>query len=311
MVRSPIILLPIFVLLVIGLIPAIPLLIQWIRQRNMLRHSGISPDMPGCPKCLYIVRGWESSVCPECGTNIKGKKVRIGIDLGKRLIAINAIVVAILVALFVLLPIGSWLFVTSDMFEGWTYDSKGSVKFEIKIEISRDSRRFPPKDDRTSMLKLESGVAIEPGDLLLKDDKQVDEIKYWSRQGYRIIFFDNADEMPTDKEISVFLSKALQEDEISMKPYAIEINKLISNVSTLGTIKLRNRSSNTSLLQMTGHSSGGFYGIWPPGIVILMLAGFLTILVLPILIVRRYKLGIRPVRNGEWSASVTTKGTAD
>ncbi|MCH8821982.1 MAG: hypothetical protein IH984_00590 [Planctomycetes bacterium] len=269
----------------------------------MLRNSGISPEMPGCPKCLYIVRGWESSVCPECGTNVNGKKVRIGIALNRRLIAINAIVVAVFIILFALLPIGSWLFKTSDMSEGWTYDSRGSVEFRIKIETSSDMRRFPPKDDRTSMLKLDSVVAIEPSDLLLKDNKHVEEIMYWSRQGYGILFFDNADEIPTDQEISEFLSKSLQEDVLTMKPYAIEINQLISNVSNLGTIQLRNKSSNTPLLRMSGHHAVGFSGIWPPGIVILMLVGFLTIIVLPVIVLRRYRPGMRPVRNGEWLAS--------
>ena len=97
---STIFLFPALGFIVICLIPLALLLIQ-IRQRYLLRNSGISPDMPGCPKCLYIVRGWESSVCPECGTDVKGKQVRIGIDLDKRLIAINAIVVAVLIILFV------------------------------------------------------------------------------------------------------------------------------------------------------------------------------------------------------------------
>lgn len=303
MILSAILLLPIFVLLVIGLIPSIPLLIQWIRQRNMLRYSSISPDMPGCPNCLYIVRGWESSVCPECGTDVKGKKVRTGIDLSKRLFAINAIVFAVLVVLFVMIPIGSWLFVTSDMFEEWTYDSNGSVTFRIEIEISGNVRRFPPKNDRTSMVKLESDVAIEPGDLLLKDDKQIEEIMYWSRQGIRILLFDKADDIPTERDISEYLGKALQEDVVVMKPYAIEINQLITSISKFGNVQIRNQSSSTTLLRKSGHLSGAFSGNWPPGIVLLMLAGFLTILVLPILVVRRYKPGTRPVRNGEWLTS--------
>ena len=197
------------------------------------------------------------------------------------------------------------------MFETWTYDSKGQVTFEIKIETSCKERRFPPKDGCISMVKLESDIAIEPNNLELLDNNQVKEIMYWSRQGFHILLLDKDEELPTSQEISEFLGKALRKDASEMNTYASEIHQLLKNVSKIGNAQFRSQSTNTPLLRKSGHSSGVSSGIWPPGIVLIMLAGFLTIIILPVFVVRRYNTGTRPVRNGEWLHSADPESTTN
>lgn len=298
-----IIVLPIIIMFIIGLIRGIQLLIQWVGQRHRLKSTGVSPEMPGCPNCFYFVRGWETSICPECGTDIKGSNVRIGIDLDKRFKARAAFSIAILAVIFILLPFGGWLCEVNTITETWVFVSKGANTFEVRIEASRYQRRFPPKDESVVMLMVESKNAAEPDDFLDKSRKRIQQTKYWDSNGFRVLFFDNADEMNTDQEMSIYLGDAIEEDADSMKTHATEINKMLKHACNISDAQSPNLLPVTNLFQYSGSGSSFGNDHWPAGLALLVMASLLTVIMLPVYVVKRHKPGIRPVRNGEWLTS--------
>src|SRR5688572_6242418 len=65
-------------LLPLALLFSAIVLIIWARRRHAVKRAGVSADSPGCTRCLYLVRGWNSPMCPECGHDVRAAGVCIG-----------------------------------------------------------------------------------------------------------------------------------------------------------------------------------------------------------------------------------------
>jgi len=271
----------------------------------MLKMAGVSPETPGCANCLYIMRGWESSVCPECGKDVWLKGVCVGVILSKPIKAIAALVVAVLIILFILLPLRGWLFEMNYVSQRWVLFSKGADAFEIRIQAFRDHRRFPQFNESVTLLMVEPSNAKE-SDYLMPDDRERIEQRslYWERHNFRILCIDNADEIPSDREMSTFLGKALELNKADLKIYATEINYLLKDAREIKSVL----TPNVATLAPSFHDPlrGTFNQgseTWLPGYFLFQIVIILTAIMLPVYTIKCHKPGIRPVRNGEWQTS--------
>lgn len=50
------------------------------RTLQELRALGISDKQPGCGRCRYSLRGWNSPTCPECGSDVR----KVGVITGSQ-----------------------------------------------------------------------------------------------------------------------------------------------------------------------------------------------------------------------------------
>ena len=286
-------------------IPFAILLIQRIKQRRMLKKAGVSPETPGCANCLYIMRGWESSICPECGKDVWLKGVRIDVTLSKLLKVIAAFWVAVLIIIFILIPLRGWLFETSDISQRWNLYSTGAEKFSLRIQSSREQRRFPALNENITLLMIESANAAGIADLSFKDTKRIEyRTIYFDRQKFRILSFRNDDKIPTDGEIANFLGKALGKDASALKNYATEISGLLKEACKLNnTLYPAGTSLAPSFQTLPGGGISQGFVTWPLGYFLFLVIEFLVVILLPVYIFRRHKPGTRPVYNGEWLSS--------
>lgn len=75
--------------LVLLVLPVVGIIAQYLKDRLRLRRAGVNAKRPGCPTCLYLVRGWTSSKCPECGTDVSAEGVVIGPTVSKVLVMVT------------------------------------------------------------------------------------------------------------------------------------------------------------------------------------------------------------------------------
>lgn len=301
-------------ILVFCVIPFVSLLMQRALQRRMLRNAGVSPETPGCSNCMYIVRGWVSSICPECGTDVNGTEVRTGVDLNKNHKSIMTFGIAVLIAVFGLFPFGVWLFETyshSGQWSAMSVRSKGAILFSIQVGTSHESRHFPPKYKNATMLRIKSNVPIEPKDHLSNDQDQIEKVEYWERRGYRVIYFENTEDIPTDEEMSVFLGEALEHDAVAMKLYAVEINNVLKAVSELDRGQSFNISSSAPSFQFFNNNPSRNYELWTPGIYLILLSSIIIVVGLPAYVIQRHIPGFRLVKEGEWLTTSDSYSTTN
>ena len=60
------------------------------RTLGELRALGISDKQPGCGRCRYSLRGWNSPTCPECGSDVRKVGVDAATELSSKLLEAGA-----------------------------------------------------------------------------------------------------------------------------------------------------------------------------------------------------------------------------
>lgn len=302
---------PPLVFLVICLIPSAILLTLRIRQGRILTKAGISYETPGCTKCWYIMKGWNSSVCPECGTDAKKANVRIGVKSSKWIKALNALGIAILIVVFGIFPLGYWLFEASSISQQWTIRSMDEIKYEIQIKATNEFRLLPPKDESIIVLRIKPNAEMKGIGLLPSNSDQIEVRADWERQGYSVLYLDSTDVIPTEQEISVFLADALELDTNSLKPHAAELNKVLIEASKLGKEQSTNLTRNSLSYLIRPSGSSIINTLWRPGVYLMLFSVLITVVILPAYAIFQHKPGIRPVGDGEWLTSAKTDSTTN
>jgi hypothetical protein len=127
-------------------------LIVWWRQRASVRRAGVGPDTPGCAKCLYAVRGWNSPNCPECGADVR----QHGVVTGARVHPGLKIAAAFLVVLTITLPLFTLaaraLFVRQWNVQMWQLNSTGDPTFEFHLRTATESGTLLAEPRHTTVL---------------------------------------------------------------------------------------------------------------------------------------------------------------
>jgi len=280
-----------FLLLVVA--PAAWLLIHAFRARRKVRRAGIDAAHPGCPTCLYQMRGWKDANCPECGTDVRESGVVIGPRTSKALKVIVAMWLTLLVS-----AIAGGLLVRT-----LTRESSRSISTDLtfgtlnqtkvaSITTTARWRRFPPLDERVTTLVI--GNAEQHGDTFAATGA----MEAAENVSFRI---ETPDDVPTESRLEAALRSAFRFPEDSLYPaIAGQIAQQIRNdrvsadtpvavaatpgplSSTGGTFRATYRSASWSILATIAIACVATVGVmW--------------------LVIARHRPGVRPVEPGEWS----------
>lgn len=122
-------------------------LVTWTRRRTLVKRAGVGPDNPGCTQCLYLVRGWESSTCPECGADASFAGVCIGTRVHLALKLLTAACVAALLAIAIGRPLVEWLFLSRDSLAIQRVTDAGG-RFDVDVRAIEIVRRMAGGSDR-------------------------------------------------------------------------------------------------------------------------------------------------------------------
>lgn len=309
MIFIPLLVLQLKLLLITAMILVLPLFILWAKQRNALKNAGINPNMPGCSNCLYILRGWESSVCPECGIDADKTSVRIGMKLNIYLKVFTALGISLLVVVFVLIPLGNWMFTTTGAASRLTFKSMGDNEFKMRIVTFREYRHFLSIDKITAMLIIEPEFENKRASESALDNYSIEQLLSLNNKQFRTYHFDNVDELPTDQEMAVLIGEAIGHDSNSMKIYAVEINSLLNQAYEWS--KSPDVESVEPLFDFYAGGSGMHTYLWKPGVTISIIVIAFMVILPTVLVVKRHKPGTRPVQNGEWLTSADPEITTN
>lgn len=245
--------------------------------------------------------------------DVDGTNVRISVSLNKYLKAIVSFGVAILIVAFIFLPLSGWIFATNDISQRWNLSSTGAEKFSLRIQSSREQRRFPVLNESITLLMVESENAAGIADQSSRDTKRIEyRTVYFDRQNFRISSFRDINDIPSDNEIAIFLGKALDKDASDLTAYAAEINSLLKETCKLkNTLYPEGTLLAPSFRTLPGGQIAQGYVIWSPGYFLFLIVEFLTVILLPAYVIKRHNPGTRPVREDEWLISTDPNATTN
>ncbi len=113
----------------------------WLRRRAAVRRAGVGLDAPGCPACLYLMRGWNSPQCPECGTDVRLAGACIGVHVPLSMKLIAGMLVALLLSLAAGGALATWAFTTQSTLciQRW---ENASRTFEFDLRALQRTRNI-------------------------------------------------------------------------------------------------------------------------------------------------------------------------
>lgn len=160
----------------------------WMEQRAAAR-ARMSDASPVCANCHYRVGAWSSSVCPECGRDIR----RIGVRTGPRTADLIAAAAVVAVSLFGIGPLAymvlSQIFTAADSSAQLRYLSTTLDGWYLRFETEYSWQRFPPDFDSESSLLFTQILEDKPGGTWYNGryfgpaEHRTHEIKYNDRTG--------------------------------------------------------------------------------------------------------------------------------
>lgn len=107
----------------------------------------MSEHTPVCAKCFYRLGGWTSSVCPECGSDVR----RVGVRTGPSCSRSSAHAAVVGLTLLLIAPLtfsfADWVFERRTDSQSASLASTAIENFEVKFVVEHVYQRFPPKDD--------------------------------------------------------------------------------------------------------------------------------------------------------------------
>ncbi len=293
-------------LVLIGIAAGAPLIILGLRQRAALRRAGVNADNPGCAKCLYIMRGWDSSICPECGVDVRQGGVRVGVHHNRFLKCLVALVGSSILTTVILWFVCRWLFAVQFDYGTTSYvaSGQGLPTFQIQIRSQRETRRFSehtraqatliidPKQtlDSITISTITSGALFASRRLRpLPDDED------WNSRYGLYVAID--EEPPTEQKVLDLVNETLELDAAQALAVAKEMHTLFVSEHTGAPSNLFTPTIFAS--NMSG--SGQLKTIWWPGRLIMWVGTIVTTLTFVIWVFRRHRPGIRAVDEGEWA----------
>lgn len=304
-------------LVIAGLIPILggigiaALIILELRQQAALRRAGVNADNPGCAKCLYIMRGWDSSICPECGVDVRTAGARVGVHHSRFLKCLVALVSSSILTAIILWLVCSWLFAVQVDYGTTSYvaHGQGLPAFQIQIRSQRETRRFSEHTRAEATLIIDPNQTLDSilisttvssgapfaGQRLMPLPEYAD----WNSRYGLYIAVD--EEPPTEQTVLDLVNETLELDAAQALVVAKEMHMLFVSEHTGAPSNLFTPTIFAS--NMSG--SGQFEAIWWPGQVIMWLGTIMTALTFVIWVFRGHRPGIRPIDEGEWARTAT------
>lgn len=296
-------------LVLIGIAAGAPLIILGLRQRAALRRAGVNADNPGCTRCLYIMRGWDSSICPECGVDVRQGGARVGVHHNRFLKCLVALVASSILTAVILWLVCGWLFAIQVDYDATRFvtssqaTAAGYAPFEIQLQTERVTRRLPKHTSAQSALVIDPNQTLGPMHISATTQWGVPVATMMKpttgddSSNFRVLYVAADDQPPTEQDILDLVNESLELDAAQAAVLAKEIYTL--------TVNHHARAPSTrftpSILSNTGGGSGQFKGIWWPAQMVMWVGTIVTTLTFVIWVFRRHRPGIRAVDEGEWA----------
>lgn len=279
------------------------LIVHWGWQRHRARRAGISPDAPGCARCFYIARGWNSSACPECGADARQVGVVTGprLNLALKLIATAALSLAIMYPACML--ISGWLFVRHAEIGMWRFIMPGPPGYTVHIRTRRESGFLVPERYDTELI-IDPSNTIGPisvatsrreGHWEAQQPEDGASDAEWKRH-----HFGPGAEAPNTETVAQFVVDAIGGGVTVLvhgQAGVIANQIAASRAGAPGSVKYAGGGASAG--------SGWSSYIWRPAAIGSLIAPLLAALGAVLLVYRRHRPGWRPAREGEWLEAPT------
>lgn len=291
-------------------------LIQWFRHRRAVRASNVSADSPGCTKCLYIVRGWNSAMCPECGTNAAYHGVVIGVRVS-RWLKTTAVFVIVAAAL---LPVTTWFAEWAMRFESrfaaWQFASVAEPRYLAHLSTRQDIHT------RWGTPRLTTRIVLSPPDSMdgLMIAYQVGDGTGWQGAQATEAADDSAwftlqigpsEDVPTAGQLASHIAGHLRSavtPEIKAQAEALAAHVAASRSGRPMAATF------TPDPAMFGNVSAGYgtsRSVLPAGFIGMLAVPAVAAFLAAVLAFKRHRPGWRAAREGEWLANTPLADSHD
>ncbi len=149
-------------ILTIAIVPVIAWLIfVAVQDSRAMRRAGVGAGRSGCANCFYPLGGWSSSTCPECGTDVCERGVRVRSKAPRLILLIAVLAGSILVARPIASFVSPLVFHESHGNVHITYQLTADVEALVSLRLEYRIARFPRRrsTDATLHLLRSSGAA--------------------------------------------------------------------------------------------------------------------------------------------------------
>ena len=298
-------------LLPLALLFSAIVLIIWARRRHAVKRAGVSADLPGCTRCLYLVRGWNSPMCPECGQDVRAAGVCLGPRVHLALKLIGAITMAACLAILLGSLIGMWLLTSHRAMAAWHMKDAGGA-YQLDLRSYNERIRLPRRDDHFTTITIDPASSF--GGLVVGFDgfswRDVEPAPGLSRDSWRRISIGPDDRLPTPQEIADTITQAVAPNAA---PLAHEQAAwLYQQITALrsGPPNALGITVPTNLYTFSGNGSGSGTGLSRHGNTLVVALLIASLLITPVVVWRAHRPGWRPVIEGEWERAGGTPAAA-
>lgn len=303
------------VLVVAAIALSLAVLFQWMVQFRAVRRAGVNVHSPGCIKCLYIVRGWNSSTCPECGTDVLAHGVVIGPRVSRWLTVSAVLILMLAIGLPMCLLTAETVFVSLSHYGAWQFSSAGTASLDIHASTGRDVWTVWGSPRYTTRIVLAKPNTFDGLMIAYEGD---DELPWVGAR--TIAAKDDAllarleigpdDAIPAAERFETFLTSA-SGDEITLaiRRQATALRDLVV-ASRSGPQQTANFAPNPGVFSNISSGYGNSRRLIAEAKIGMFVVPALIALVVALIVFRRHRPGIRAAVDGEWLAASPRQGTA-
>ena len=283
----------------------------WFRRRRACRSAGVAADAPGCTRCLYLVRGWNSPKCPECGRDVRSAGVCIGPRVHLSLKMLAGVCLAACLSITFGSLIGMWLLTSQRSMAAWRLSDPGGA-FEIDLRSSNSRQRFPRRDQHKTVLTIVPDQSL--GSLVIGFDggswRTPEPLPGKTTDAWRQIIVQPGDSPPTIQRIADELARGSTGPANPMLGQQAQwlqqqIIALRSGPPNAAAFTLP-----TGLFTSSGNGGGSGVGLSRIGNSLVLSLLTVSVPATAIAIWRRHRPGWRPAIDGEWRQAGGTKADA-
>ena len=281
----------------------------WARQRVAVRRAGVSADSPGCPKCLYLVRGWNSPVCPECGTDVRTAGVVTGVRLPRwlKLLAALLLTAAVMIPLTTLLVRAAFMYRTSiSIFQFRSVTALDEAAFNLDLRTVRTKWSLPARTTAVTQLTLDPSSSMDGINVHYRvADGWAPPVEDESGSSAAWITWriEDDESVPSVQQILTWLGKNLGVAPSPMlAQQAQEIHARLLTSRTGGPM-VATTLTPQSVFSGISSGTGNAFGMAPGGAWLSIGLPALCLALVGGHVWYRHRSGWRPVRHGEWASS--------
>jgi hypothetical protein len=292
-----------------GFVLPLAVVVLWIRQRMAIRRASVRAASPGCPKCLYLVRGWNSPVCPECGTDVRIAGVVTGVRIPRWL----KMLAALMLTAAATIPLGTLLtralFTYQASIEAYLFRSlglDGGKPFDLDLRTVSTTWNLPWRTSMVTQLTLNPTASLGGINIHYQAEGWAPPVE--GRPGDSAAWttwtIEDDESVPTAYEIAVWMSPHLGvEDPLELSPHASELHSRMMATRGKGVAVPWQGAFFSS-----SSGTGNAYGIAPGAASVSLGLPALALALIALLVWRKHRPGWRAAHDGDWAGTLEVGG---